>query len=163
MSYMNFYIWYWPGTSLQWNYLLYMSIEYIDLKGQCHEIFNLWFFSWISFFQATEHTIRAVSNFSKIRGDIRFSRFTTGVVDTGGKLKKSSLSRSSSLQSIWSLILFPLFATGVVDTGGAPWLANISAGYSGAGWKLIHEKNQKQTISWHCPFKDIVQPKKRGV
>ncbi len=29
-------------------------------------------------------------------------------------------------------------------------------GYSGAGEKLIHEKNQKQKISWHCPFKQIV-------
>ncbi len=25
--------------------------------------------------------------------------------------------------------------------------------YSGAGGKLIHEKNQKPKISWHCPFK----------
>ncbi len=25
--------------------------------------------------------------------------------------------------------------------------------YSRAGGKLIHEKNQKQKISWHCPFK----------
>ncbi len=24
--------------------------------------------------------------------------------------------------------------------------------YSGAGGELIHEKNQKQKISWHCPF-----------
>ncbi len=24
---------------------------------------------------------------------------------------------------------------------------------SGAGGKLIHEKNQKQKISWHCHFK----------
>ncbi len=24
--------------------------------------------------------------------------------------------------------------------------------YSGAGGKLNHEKNQKQKISWHCPF-----------
>ncbi len=29
-------------------------------------------------------------------------------------------------------------------------------GYSGAGGKLIHEKNQKQKISWHCPFKKKV-------
>ncbi len=28
-------------------------------------------------------------------------------------------------------------------------------GYSGAGGKLIDEKNQKQKISWHCPFKGI--------
>ncbi len=33
------------------------------LKGQCHEIFDFWFFSWISFSQAPEYTIRAVSNF----------------------------------------------------------------------------------------------------
>ena len=24
--------------------------------------------------------------------------------------------------------------------------------YSGAGGKLIQEKNKKQKISWHCPF-----------
>ncbi len=24
--------------------------------------------------------------------------------------------------------------------------------YSGAGVKLIYDKNQKQKISWHCPF-----------
>ncbi len=35
------------------------------LKGQCHEIlvFGFWFFSWISFHQAPEFTIQAVSNF----------------------------------------------------------------------------------------------------
>ncbi len=25
-------------------------------------------------------------------------------------------------------------------------------GYTGAGGKLIDEKNQKRKISWHCPF-----------
>jgi hypothetical protein len=51
-------------------------------------------------------------------------------------------------------------SSNVVDTGGAPWLANISANF----WKnlknpnaiikrkVIHEKNQKQKISWHCHF-----------
>ncbi len=29
----------------------------------------------------------------------------------------------------------------------------VLMGYSGAGGKLIHKKNQKQKISWHCPFK----------
>ncbi len=29
--------------------------------------------------------------------------------------------------------------------------------YSGAGGKLIHEKNQKQKISWHCPFKYVTK------
>jgi hypothetical protein len=27
--------------------------------------------------------------------------------------------------------------------------------YSGAGGKLIREKNQKEKISWHCPFKEF--------
>ncbi len=31
-------------------------------------------------------------------------------------------------------------------------------GYSGAGGKLIHEKNQKQKISWHCPFNPPILP-----
>ncbi len=31
-------------------------------------------------------------------------------------------------------------------------------GYSGAGGKLTHEKNQKQKISWHCPFKFFPYP-----
>ncbi len=33
------------------------------LKGQCHEIFCFWFFSWISFPQASDYIIRVVSNF----------------------------------------------------------------------------------------------------
>ncbi len=35
------------------------------LKGQCHEIFSFWFFSLTSFPQASDYTIRAVSNFFK--------------------------------------------------------------------------------------------------
>ncbi len=62
-----------------------------NLKGQCHEIFCFWFFSLIGFPQAPEYSIKTVSNFSKIRGDIRISRFATGVNDTGGKWKKSSI------------------------------------------------------------------------
>jgi hypothetical protein len=33
------------------------------LKGQCHEIFDFWLFSWISFPQASEYTSTAFSNF----------------------------------------------------------------------------------------------------
>ncbi len=32
-------------------------------------------------------------------------------------------------------------------------IETVLTGYSGAWGKLIHEKNQKQKISWHCPFK----------
>ncbi len=34
-----------------------------NLKGQCHEIFDFWFISWISFPQAPECTITAILNF----------------------------------------------------------------------------------------------------
>jgi hypothetical protein len=74
---------------------------WLCIKGQCHEIFLLLVFSWVSFPPAPEYTIRTVSNFSKLRGDIRKSRCTTGgkiaagINDTGGK-----------------------FATGFNDTGG---------------------------------------------
>ncbi len=49
------------------------------------------------------------------------------------------------------------------DTGGAPWFANISTCFwtkfrmilmlFSEDWgKMIHEKNLKQKISWHCPL-----------
>ncbi len=44
------------------------------LKGQCNEIFCFWFFSWTSFPQASDYTIRPLRIFSKICGDIRSSR-----------------------------------------------------------------------------------------
>jgi hypothetical protein len=37
--------------------------SHANLKGQCHEIFCYWFFSSTSFPQASDYTIRAVSNF----------------------------------------------------------------------------------------------------
>jgi hypothetical protein len=55
------------------------------LKGQCHEIFDFRFSTWISFYQAPDYIIPGLFRiFSKIRVDIRSSRCTTGVVDTGG-------------------------------------------------------------------------------
>jgi len=55
------------------------------LKGQCHEIFCFWFFSWISLPLAPEYPVRTVSKFLEIRGDIRKSRCTIGINDTGCK------------------------------------------------------------------------------
>ncbi len=50
----------------------------------------------------------------------------------------------------------------VTHTGGAPprIFENIRNGPIGllrAWGKLIHEKNQKSKISWHCPFKGAVE------
>ncbi len=56
-------------------------LQFTCLKGQCHEIFCFWFSSWISFPQAPEYTIRAVSNFfenslrySQLKVDHRYQR-----------------------------------------------------------------------------------------
>ena len=66
-----------------------------NIKGTVSRDFLRQVFLWITFPQAPDNNIRIISNFFEIRGDIRKSRCTTGVVDTGGK-----------------------FATGVKDAGG---------------------------------------------
>jgi hypothetical protein len=88
-----------------------------DLKGQCHEIFC---FRFLHESPSPKPLIITVGSFrivSKIRGDIRKSRCTTGVNDTGGKI------------------------------------ATVLMEYSGAGGKLIHEKNQKQKSRDTVPLK----------
>ena len=45
-------------------HFVWKSFKHLHLlKGQCHEIFCFWFFSWISFPPAPEYPIRTVSNF----------------------------------------------------------------------------------------------------
>ncbi len=92
------------------------------LKGQSHEIFYSRFFSWIIFYKAHDNSLSAVSNFSKIREDIRNSSCTAGVNDTASKL-----------------------STGVVESGG-----KVTAGFNDTAWctfskfaliAVTHEKN----------------------
>jgi hypothetical protein len=49
---------------------------------------------------------------------------------------------------------FP-FATGEYLREFSKKIEMVLMEYSGAEGKLIHEKNQKQKVSWHCPFKWI--------
>jgi hypothetical protein len=129
------------------------------LKGQCHEILDFWFFSWLSFPQAPEYTIRDVSNFSKIRGDIHVSRFTTGVVDTGGKWKIFNQKNFDLIVFAFKFTLRYLqpyivpivccwcrwylwqFATSVVDTGG-----KFAAGIVDSGGKFATGINNTSEI-----------------
>ncbi len=64
-----------------------------------------------------DYTIRAVLLFSNICGDICSS--FTGVVETGGKWKISSI-RNVPPVSITLVELVAKFATGVIETSGAP-------------------------------------------
>ncbi len=43
--------------------LFWTGKKNLSLKGQCHEIFCFWFFSWISFPPAPKYSIKTVSNF----------------------------------------------------------------------------------------------------
>ncbi len=61
-------------------------------------------------------------------------KFAAGVIDTGGKLLPGSLIPVASLDLRISPRIFEKFK-------------KVLMGYSGAGGKLIHEKNQKQKIS----------------
>ncbi len=98
-------------------------------------------------------------------------KFAAGVADTGGKFAAGVVDTGGN------------FAAGVIDTGGkfatrCRWyrwctltcdylrefskkFETVLMQYSGAGGKLIHQKNQKQKISWHCPFKEVLLQKVR--
>ncbi len=255
-------------SSCSWGYWKLTKVV-IDLKGQCHEIFDFCFFSWISFPQAPEYTNRAVSNFNensrrysqlKVHHRCRWHRWQMAKIF---KLKNFNFfvwtplgSRVNiyinfcfqvqfKMTAAWycthylppvSLLpvanlppasLIPVaichrrrwhrtggkFAVGIVDTGGkfatgvnntskiggqicrrcrwyrqqfcrrrrwhrwqichrCRWyrwctltydylrefwkkIETVVMQYSGAGGKLIHQKNQKQKISWHCPFNEV--------
>ncbi len=104
------------------------DLKYRILNGQCHEIFCFWFFSWISFPPAPSIPFRPFRIFSKIRPDIRKSRCTTGINDTGGKF-------ATGVNDAGDKVAADIndtggkFATGVVDTGGKTWAANVSANF----------------------------------
>jgi hypothetical protein len=90
------------------------------LKGQCHEIFASGFFHESPSPKLLIITLGSFRIFSKIRGDIRKSRFTTGVNDTSGKLLPVSTTPAANLPPV-STTPAANFATSspcVVDTGG---------------------------------------------
>jgi hypothetical protein len=57
-------------------------------------------------------------NFSKIRGDIRKSRFTTGINDTGGEIAARINDTGGKFSTIFASVVDTSgkFAAGVVDT-----------------------------------------------
>ncbi len=60
-------------------------------------------------------------------------------------------------------ILPPVLLVLLIPVVNLPPVSKITAAnllpVSGAWGKLIHEKNQRSRISWHCPFKSFVQMK----
>ena len=72
-------------------------------------------------------------------------KFAAGVVDTGGNLPPVSLSPVANLPPV-SLIRWQTLTCEYLREFSKKF-KTVLMGYSGAGGKLIHEKNQKQKIS----------------
>ncbi len=73
------------------------------IKRTVPQDFRLQVFSWISFPQAPEYTVRAILNFfQKIWKEIHSSRCTSGVIDTSGTRKKMSI------RKVWFYFVTPL-------------------------------------------------------
>jgi len=108
-----------------------ISIFWLPLKGQCHEIFSFCFFHESVSPQPWSIALGPFQIFSKICGDICKSRCTTSINDTGGKFfhQFPSTVDTSGKFATGVYDTGSKFATGVVDTGGAPCLANISANF----------------------------------
>jgi hypothetical protein len=67
---------------------------------------------------APEFTIKTVTNFfENFRGDIRKSRCTTGINDTGAKLPPVSTTPVANFSTIFANVV----DTGVNDTDGKQW------------------------------------------
>ncbi len=129
-----------------------------SLKGQCHEIFCFWFFYESVSPQPQSIPLGPFRIFSKIRGDIRKSRCTTGVNDTGSKLLPVSTTPAANLPPVSTTpaanfaTSFPCavdtggkFATGVNETGG-----KFAAGVNDAGGKLPPVSTTGRQICHRC-------------
>jgi hypothetical protein len=102
------------------------------LKGQCHEIFDYWFFHESVSHKPLSIPLGPFRIFSKIRGDIRSSRCTTGVVDVEKIFKLKIFNYFVWTPDIVPIICHPChryqwqFATSVVDTGGKFLLVSLT-------------------------------------
>ncbi len=106
--------------------------SHFALKRQCHEIFDFWFFSWISFPQAPGYTIRVVSNL--FENSRRYSQLKVHHQCRWHRWQICHLCRWYQWCTLTCKYLRKL--TKKFET--------VLMGYSGAGGKLIHEKKQKQ-------------------
>jgi hypothetical protein len=78
-------------------------------------------------------------------------KFAAGVVDTGGKLPPVSLIPAANLPPVSLIPVVHLYLR--ISPRIFEKFETVLMGYSGAWGRLIHEKNQKQKVSWHFPFK----------
>ncbi len=160
------------------NYSTSYSLHFLrKFKGTVSRDFLLLVFSWISFPQAPEYTIRAVSKFfensrrySQLKVDHRYQRHRWQIYHRCQRHRRQKFIYMLTLLSkgvpflkfFWLKIFFICHwcqrhrwssLSCEYSREFSKKFETVLIGYSGAGGKLIHEKNQEQKISWHCPFK----------
>jgi hypothetical protein len=96
-------------------------VKHMLLKGQCHEVFDLWFFHQTIPPGALIHGLKHFCIWLRIREVIRQSRCLSGVIDTAGAAPAVSLIPLVPPQRIQlrKLGLKSYRASGVNDTAGA--------------------------------------------
>jgi hypothetical protein len=108
--------------------------------------FLLLVFLWIRFPPAPECPIRTVSNFfqkSRRYWQLKVNHRCHNTTETGGKIcRRCRWYRWSTFSCEYLREISKKFETALIV-------------FSGAWGKLIHEKKQKQKISWHCPFNHV--------
>ncbi len=92
------------------------------LKGQCHKIFCSWFLSWISFPQAPEYTIWAVSNFfenlrrySQLNVDHRYQRHRQQILSPVSLVLLIPMTNLPPVSTILAANLLPMSTTSVAN------------------------------------------------
>ncbi len=148
-----------------------------NLKGQCHEIFDLGFFRGISFLQAPQYPITAVSNLFKylwryLQLKVHHCHWPRWQMEKIFNQKSTNLSpasltpvKNSPTVSTTPAIPVPKFANPRRWHGWCTLASKISANFKkNVKWSFCYfqglevgwfVKNLKQKISWHCPFKHI--------
>ncbi len=98
---------------------------FLSLKGQCHEIFCFWFFSWIIFPPAPEYPIRTVSNFfensrrySQVKVHHRYQRHRRQTLRPVPLVLLIPVANLPPVSTTSAANLPPVFAAGINDTGG---------------------------------------------
>ncbi len=145
----------------------------LSLKGQCHEIFLPYFFSWISFPPAPEYPIRTVSNF--LKNSRRYSQIK---VHHWYQLHRWQIChryqwhRRKILPPALLVLLIPVanlppvrcqrhqwqFVTGINDTSGKLQLKSVNCLNLVVAFEDVSSASLSEEFSWKC----ILMNKKRS-
>jgi hypothetical protein len=149
----NNFVWAPSGSrvNIYINFCLQVHFK-VSAAWYCYNYFRFWFFHQSVSPQPQSIPLGPFRIFSKIRGDIRKSRCTTGVNDTGGKFAagvNSTRETGGKTCNRWRWYRRQ-FATGVIDTGGKWDTLGL-----GGNWLMKKTRSEKSrdTVPLNAWFK----------